>query len=159
MCLQTICHDFRKVVMSRSHASYKDMMRGACSGLLALTNQSRLLWEGAWKRRTLTHAVSQFRISIHRRSIWKPITLQRRVKPVPIWRLLLLNVASFSLFLEDAPLRILCGLAYPKILCVPGKEERKRENGDIMWRRSSLSRALWRKGKTSGDTTRKCSKG
>ena len=25
------------------------------------------------------------------------------------------------------------GLTYPKILCVSEKEERKRENGDIMW--------------------------
>ena len=30
---------------------------------------------------------------------------------------------------------------YPKILCAPEKEERKTENGDIAWRRSSLSRA------------------
>ena len=36
---------------------------------------------------------------------------------------------------------ILRGLTYPKILCAPEKEERKRENGDIAWRRSSLSRA------------------
>ena len=36
---------------------------------------------------------------------------------------------------------ILRGLTYPKILCAPEKEERKRENGDITWRRSSLSRA------------------
>ena len=36
---------------------------------------------------------------------------------------------------------ILPGLTYPKILCAPKKEERKRENGDIAWRRSSLSRA------------------
>ena len=36
---------------------------------------------------------------------------------------------------------ILRGLTYPKILCTFEKEERKRENGDIAWRRSSLSRA------------------
>uniref|UniRef100_A0A671YNV9 REST corepressor 1 n=1 Tax=Sparus aurata TaxID=8175 RepID=A0A671YNV9_SPAAU len=36
---------------------------------------------------------------------------------------------------------ILCGLTYPKSLCAPEKEERKRENGDIAWRRSSLSRS------------------
>ena len=35
---------------------------------------------------------------------------------------------------------ILHGLPYPKILCTPEKR-RKRENGDIAWRRSSLSRA------------------
>ena len=28
---------------------------------------------------------------------------------------------------------------YPKILCAPEKENRERENGDIGWRRSSLS--------------------
>ena len=31
---------------------------------------------------------------------------------------------------------ILRGLTYPKMLCTPEKEERKRENGDIAWRRS-----------------------
>ena len=36
---------------------------------------------------------------------------------------------------------ILCGLTYPTILCVPKKDKRKRENGDIAWRRSSLSQA------------------
>ena len=34
---------------------------------------------------------------------------------------------------------ILHGLTYPKILCAPEKEERKRDNGDIAWRGSSLS--------------------
>ena len=53
---------------------------------------------------------------------------------------------------------ILHGLTYPKILCMPKREKRKRENGDIVWHRSSLSLKLWRKGKTSGDATRKCSK-
>ena len=33
---------------------------------------------------------------------------------------------------------ILRGLTYPKILCTPEKEDRKRENGDIAWRRSLL---------------------
>ena len=42
----------------------------------------------------------------------------------------------FSMFLEDM---ILHGLTYPKILCAPKKEERKRVNGDIAWRRSSPS--------------------
>ena len=36
---------------------------------------------------------------------------------------------------------ILRGLTYPKILCVPKKGKRKRENGDIAWRGSSLSQA------------------
>ena len=34
------------------------------------------------------------------------------------------------------------GLTYPKILCTPKKEERKRENGDNTHRRSSLSKWL-----------------
>ena len=34
---------------------------------------------------------------------------------------------------------ILPGLTYPKILCVPKKEERQRENGSITWCWSSLS--------------------
>ena len=34
---------------------------------------------------------------------------------------------------------ILCGLTYPEILYAPKKEERKRENIDIAWRRLSLS--------------------
>ena len=35
---------------------------------------------------------------------------------------------------------VLRGLTYPKILCMPEKLERRRENGDIVWCRSSLSR-------------------
>ena len=54
---------------------------------------------------------------------------------------------------------ILRGLTYPKILCMPEKEESKRENGDIAWRRSSLSgpgqQKSWHKGKTSGDAISK----
>ena len=36
---------------------------------------------------------------------------------------------------------IIYGLAYPRILCTPEKEERNRENLDITWRRSSLLQA------------------
>ena len=36
---------------------------------------------------------------------------------------------------------ILRGIPYPKVLCAPKKEERKKENGDITWRRSSLLQA------------------
>ena len=36
---------------------------------------------------------------------------------------------------------ILHGFTYPKILCTPKNEERKREDGDIACRRSSLSQA------------------
>ena len=34
---------------------------------------------------------------------------------------------------------VLRGLTYPKILSRPKKAERKRENGDVAWRGSSLS--------------------
>ena len=44
----------------------------------------------------------------------------------------------FHLFGRCIP-SILHSLTYPKILCAPEKEERKRENDDITWRRSSLS--------------------
>ena len=46
-----------------------------------------------------------------------------------------------SLFLEDAPLRSVVASHIPRFFSVPEKVERKRENGDIAWRRSSLSRA------------------
>ena len=79
---------------------------------------------------------------------------QRCVKVVPIRRLLqmllLLPVSG------GRTATILRGLTYPKILCAPEEEERKRENGVIAWRRSSQKSS--RKGKTSGDATRKCSR-
>ena len=65
---------------------------------------------------------------------------------------------------------VLCVLTFPKILCPPEKVARKSENGDIVWRRLSLSRGVdcdfrgaglqnsWREGKTSGDATRQWSK-
>ena len=55
---------------------------------------------------------------------------QCHVKAVPIRRLLQ------TLLL----LPVLGGRTYPKILCTMEKEDRKRENSDIAWRRSSLSR-------------------
>ena len=42
-------------------------------------------------------AVSQFRVCILRRSMWRPVTPLRCVKAVPIWRLLQLR-ASFPCF-------------------------------------------------------------
>ena len=45
----------------------------------------------------------------------------------------------FSQFFGGRTATILRGLTYPKIVCAPKKEERKRENGDITWCRSSLS--------------------
>ena len=45
---------------------------------------------------------------------------------------------------------ILCGLPYPMILCAPENEEKKKENGNFAWRRSSLFvrvlQKLWYKG-------------
>ena len=79
-------------------------------------------------------------LCILQRSIWRlQITSLHHMKSVPVWRLLqrllLLPVSG------GCTSTILRGLTYPKILCTPKKEERKRENGDIAWRRSSLSRA------------------
>ena len=67
--------------------------------------------------------------------IWRPITSQRLVTAVAIWgsfQMRPTNAVFFSLFLEDTPLQS---------FFAPKKEERKRENGDIAWRRSSLSPA------------------
>ena len=75
--------------------------------------------------------------------IWRPITSQCRVKAVPSRRLLQMqptNAPSFPSFWRMHS-------HYPswphisQILCAQ-KEERKRENGDITWCRSSLSQAL-----------------
>ena len=70
-------------------------------------------------------SVSQFCGCIRQRSIWRPITSQRRVTPV----------------FGGCTAAILLGLTYPKILWAPEKEKRKTENGDIACRRSSLSQA------------------
>ena len=61
----------------------------------------------------------------------------RHAKDVPVWRLLLL----FCLF-GGCTATILHGFTYPKILCAPIKEERKRENGDIAWCRSTIFTSL-----------------
>ena len=71
-------------------------------------------------------------------SIWRPITTQRHVKAVPIWRLL--QMLLLSPVFGGCTATILHDLTYPQILCMPEKVERKRENGDIAWRRSSLER-------------------
>ena len=71
-------------------------------------------------------------VCILQRSIWRPITSQHLTKAVPVWRLLqMLLLFPVS---GGRTATILCGLKYPKILCVPEKEEKKKENGDIAWR-------------------------
>ena len=83
-------------------------------------------------------AVSQFKACILRRSHLK-------ANFVPIQRLLQMQ-PSFPVF-GGCTATILGGLTYPKILCAPKKEERKRENAGV-----------WHKGKTSGDAIREWSK-
>ena len=76
--------------------------------------------------------------------IWRPITSLRHAKAVPIRRLLQMqstHAAFFSLFLEDARLLSFMASHIPRFSVLPEKEERKRENGDIAWHRSSLSQA------------------
>ena len=79
-------------------------------------------------------AVSQFRVCI----LGRPHSAARRLSQFEgsskcsTRRLLL-----FPLF-GGCTATVLHGLTYAKILCAPKKEERKRENGDITWRRSSL---------------------
>ena len=74
------------------------------------------------------------------------ITMQREVCPsLKLLQMLLLLPVS-----GGRTATILRGLTYPKILFVAKKEERKRENGDIAWRRSSLSRAWEAEMVTSG---------
>ena len=66
---------------------------------------------------------------------------QRRAKAVPIRRLLQMQPTNTtSLFLEDAPLLSFLASHIPRLFAHP-KKKKERENGDIAWRRSSLSRA------------------
>ena len=88
-----------------------------------------------------THLLlSQFRVCILRRPHLKanyvitPREGCHNLKAPP-------NAAHLFPLFGGCTITILRGLTYPKILCVPEKEERKRENGDIAWRRSSLSQA------------------
>ena len=60
---------------------------------------------------------------------------ERRTKALQIQMLLLFPVFG------GCTATILRGLTYPKILCTPEKEERKSEDGDVVWCRLSLSQA------------------
>ena len=62
-------------------------------------------------------AVSQFRVCILQRSIWRPIMSQHRLKAVPIRRLLQ-TLLLFPVF-GGCTATILRCLTYPKILCAP----------------------------------------
>ena len=69
----------------------------------------------------------------------------------------------FSLFLEDAPLRSFVASHIPKFFVCP-KRKKEREKmatlrGVDRHCRGPGLQISWRKGKTSGDATRKCSKG
>ena len=83
----------------------------------------------------MTLAVSQFRVCILQRSIWRPITSQCHATAVPIWRLLQMLV----LFPDFGGCTAV--ILLPRYLCAPKKEERKREDGNIAWHGSSFSRA------------------
>ena len=91
--------------------------------------------------------------------IWRPITSQRRAKAVLIWRLLQMqptNAPSFPSFQR-------MHRYYPTY---PKRQKKKKEREkmassrgvDRHIRRPGRHK-LWRKGKTPGDATRKCSKG
>ena len=60
------------------------------------------------------------------RSIWRPITPHEGCPNLKLLQTLLLLPVS-----GGCTATILHCLTYPKILCVPEREERKRENGDI----------------------------
>ena len=87
----------------------------------------------------VTISVSQFRVCILRRQHLKA-TYITTIKAVPIQRLLQMQPtisASFSLFLEDAPLLFFVASSTPRFFACPKKQ---KERGDIAWPRSSL---LW----------------
>ena len=61
-----------------------------------------------------------------------------------------------SLFLEDAPLRSFVASHIPRFFAHP---KNKKEGAKMATLRGVDCHKSWREGKTSGDTTRKCSKG
>ena len=73
--------------------------------------------------------------------IWRPIAPHCRMKAVPNSKAPP-NAAFFSLSLEDAQLLSFVASHTPDFLRARKKEERKRENGNIAWCRSSLSIGL-----------------
>ena len=114
-----------------------------------------------------TLTVSQFRFCILRRSIWRLITSQRLAKTVPIRRLLQMQLTNTPSSLSFW--RMHCyHSSWPHIsqnyLCDPKRSKKEREKMatsrgvDRHFRRPGQQKS-WRKGKTSGDATRKCSEG
>ena len=99
-----------------------------------------------WLQIELIHAVSQ-----------------HRSKAVPIWRILQMQPtigAFFSLFLEDAPLLSFMASHIPRFYACPKKKkerEKMASSPDVYCHfRGPEQQKSWRKGKTSGDATRKC---
>ena len=71
----------------------------------------------------------------------------------------LLQMLLFPVF-GGCTATILCGLIYPKMLFMPEKQERKKivtSHGIDRHCRGPGRQKSWLKGKTSGDTSRKCS--
>ena len=101
-------------------------------------------------RQSDTVAVSQFRVCILRRPHLKASYVTMLHEGCPNLKAPS-NAALFSLFLEDAPLLSFMASHIPRFFVRPKKKkERKRQNGDIKWCRSSLSLAWaaeWWKGK------------
>ena len=117
------------VVENRKLNSFK-LLQDQCLVLVMLVKGQTFMtnWDTWTEQRLCPNSGS---VSFEGR-IWRPITSQRCAKVPPT------NAAFFSLFVEDA---LVLFVPYPKILCVPEKEERQKENGDIKWHRSSLSQA------------------
>ena len=106
-------------------------------------------------------AVSQFRVCILWRSIWRPITSKSRAKAVPIWRLL--QMLLLSLFREDAPILSFMASHISTFFVRPKKKKEREKMATLHgvdrhfcgpgWQKS------WCKGKTPGDANTKCSNG
>ena len=117
---------------SRRRLRIREKTRAASLSKATQCNQlTKLLplypqFQGVSVCRDVNDAVSQFRVCILQRSIWRPINIRTplegssRCSP----QMLLL----FPLF-GGCTAAILCGRTYSKILCTPEKEERMRENG------------------------------
>ena len=107
-----------------------------------------------------TNAVSQFRVCTLRRSNWNPIMSKQRAKAVPFQRLRQMRPPCFWRMPRYCPL-------WPHIsqdsLCARKKKTEKEKmvrlrGADHHFCRPGRQKS-WRKGKTSGEATRKYSKG
>ena len=86
---------------------------------------------------------------------------EEHLKSVPVWSSS--RCSFFSLFLEDAPLRSFVASHIPRFFARPKKKKEREKmatsRGVDRHFRGPGRQKSWRKGKTSGDATRKCSKG